>query len=49
MCSRTYSPARFMLMAGARSEPIITQAFVMNTQQEIQQALIDRNGTFVQN
>ena len=46
------SPARFMLMAGAPfGEPIVPYGpFVMNTQQEIQQALIDlRNGTFVQN
>ncbi len=44
--------ARFMLMAGAPfGEPIVPYGpFVMNTQQEIQQALIDlRNGTFVQN
>jgi len=43
---------RFMLMAGAPfGEPIVPYGpFVMNTQQEIQQALADlRNGTFVQN
>jgi redox-sensitive bicupin YhaK (pirin superfamily) len=42
---------RFMLMAGAPfREPIYPYGpFVMNTQQEIQQALMDlRNGTFVQ-
>ena len=41
-----------MLMAGAPfKEPIVPYGpFVMNTQEEIQQALIDlRNGTFVQN
>jgi hypothetical protein len=46
------SPARFMLIAGAPfKEPIFPYGpFVMNTQQEIQQALLDlRNGTFVQN
>jgi quercetin 2,3-dioxygenase len=46
------APARFMLMAGAPfNEPIVPYGpFVMNTQEEIQQALIDlRNGTFVQN
>jgi len=46
------SAARFMLMAGAPfKEPIFPYGpFVMNTQEEIQQALIDlRNGTFVQN
>lgn len=45
------SAARFMLMAGAPfKEPIFPYGpFVMNTQEEIQQALIDlRNGTFVQ-
>lgn len=45
-------PTRFMLMAGAPfREPIFPYGpFVMNTQAEIQQALIDlRNGTFVQN
>jgi len=44
--------ARFMLMAGAPfGEPIYPYGpFVMNTQEEIQQALSDlRNGTFVQN
>jgi len=44
--------ARFMLMAGAPfKEPIFPYGpFVMNTQEEIQQALLDlRNGTFVQN
>ena len=43
---------RFMLMTGAPfNEPIFPYGpFVMNTQAEIQQALIDlRNGTFVQN
>lgn len=43
---------RFMLMAGAPiREPIFPYGpFVMNTQEEIQQALLDlRNGTFVQN
>jgi redox-sensitive bicupin YhaK (pirin superfamily) len=42
---------RFMLMAGAPfEEPIVPYGpFVMNTQEEIQQAFIDlRNGTFVQ-
>jgi quercetin 2,3-dioxygenase len=46
------SQARFMLMAGAPfKEPIYPYGpFVMNTQEEIQQALMDlRNGTFVQN
>jgi redox-sensitive bicupin YhaK (pirin superfamily) len=46
------STARFMLIAGAPfKEPIFPYGpFVMNTQDEIQQALIDlRNGTFVQN
>jgi len=46
------SPARFMLMAGAPfHEPIFPYGpFVMNTREEIQQALADlRNGTFVQN
>ena len=41
-----------MLMAGAPfNEPVVPYGpFVMNTQEEIQQALIDlRNGTFVQN
>jgi redox-sensitive bicupin YhaK (pirin superfamily) len=45
------SPARFMLMTGAPfNEPIFPYGpFVMNTQEEIQQAIIDlRNGTFVQ-
>jgi redox-sensitive bicupin YhaK (pirin superfamily) len=44
------SPARFMLMAGAPfMEPIVPYGpFVMNTREEIQQALADlRNGTFV--
>lgn len=44
------SHVRFMLMAGAQiREPIAPYGpFVMNTQQEIQQALMDlRNGTFV--
>jgi redox-sensitive bicupin YhaK (pirin superfamily) len=46
------APARFMLMTGAPfREPIYPYGpFVMNTQAEIQQALLDlRNGTFVQN
>jgi redox-sensitive bicupin YhaK (pirin superfamily) len=46
------TPVRFMLMAGAPfKEPIFPYGpFVMNTQEEIQQALMDlRNGTFVQN
>lgn len=46
------SLVRFMLMTGAPfNEPIFPYGpFVMNTQAEIQQALIDlRNGTFVQN
>jgi len=45
------SSVRFMLMSGAPfKEPIFPYGpFVMNTQEEIQQALIDlRNGTFVQ-
>lgn len=45
------SPARFMLMAGAPfKEPIVPYGpFVMNTREEIQQALADlRNGTFVE-
>jgi hypothetical protein len=44
------SPVRFMLMAGAPfGEPIAPYGpFVMNTREEIQQALVDlRNGTFV--
>jgi redox-sensitive bicupin YhaK (pirin superfamily) len=43
---------RFMLMAGAPfNEPIVPYGpFVMNTEEEIRQALQDlRNGTFVQN
>jgi redox-sensitive bicupin YhaK (pirin superfamily) len=46
------SAVRFMLIAGAPfKEPIFPYGpFVMNTQEEIQQALLDlRNGTFVQN
>jgi hypothetical protein len=46
------SPVRFMLIAGAPfGEPIYPYGpFVMNTAEEIQQALRDlRNGTFVQN
>ena len=46
------SPVRFMLMAGAPfKEPIAPYGpFVMNTQEEIQQAFADlRNGTFVEN
>ena len=45
------APMRFMLMAGKPfKEPIVPYGpFVMNTMQEIQQALADlRNGTFVQ-
>jgi quercetin 2,3-dioxygenase len=45
------SPVRFMLMAGAPfGEPIAPYGpFVMNTREEIEQALADlRNGTFVQ-
>jgi redox-sensitive bicupin YhaK (pirin superfamily) len=48
----TGSAVRFMLMAGEPfKEPIFPYGpFVMNTQEEIQQALLDlRNGTFVQN
>jgi quercetin 2,3-dioxygenase len=44
-------PVRFMLMAGAPiGEPIVPYGpFVMNTREQIQQALSDlRNGTFVQ-
>jgi redox-sensitive bicupin YhaK (pirin superfamily) len=43
--------ARFLMMAGAPiKEPIVPYGpFVMNTQEEIQQAFIDlQNGTFVQ-
>jgi redox-sensitive bicupin YhaK (pirin superfamily) len=50
--ARLSAPARFMLVAGAPfKEPIFPYGpFVMNTQEEIQQALMDlRNGTFVQN
>jgi redox-sensitive bicupin YhaK (pirin superfamily) len=46
----TEKPARFMVMIGAPiKEPIFPYGpFVMNTQEEIQQALADlRNGTFV--
>lgn len=46
------SAARFMLMAGVPfGEPIVPYGpFVMNTAEEIQQALADlRSGTFVQN
>jgi hypothetical protein len=45
------TPVRFILMTGAPiREPIVPYGpFVMNTREEIQQALIDlRNGTFVQ-
>ena len=45
------TPVRFMLMAGAPiGEPIFPYGpFVMNTREEIQQALTDlRNGTFVE-
>ena len=45
------SPVRFMLMVGAPfGEPIVPYGpFVMNTREEIQQALSDlRNGTFIQ-
>lgn len=48
----TDSIARFMLMAGESiNEPIVPYGpFVMNTQEEIRQALKDlRNGTFVRN
>ena len=51
VCAGAGAPARFMLVAGAPfKEPIFPYGpFVMNTQEEIQQALIDlRNGTFVQ-
>jgi hypothetical protein len=44
------SSVRFMLMAGLPiMEPIVPYGpFVMNTPEEIQQALVDlRNGTFV--
>ena len=47
---KTLFGVRFMLMAGAPfKEPIVPYGpFVMNTPEEIQQALIDlRNGTFV--
>lgn len=46
------APARFMLMAGAAFREAIVPygPFVMNTAEEIQQALADlRNGTFVEN
>jgi redox-sensitive bicupin YhaK (pirin superfamily) len=46
------SSVRFMLMAGAPfHEPIVPYGpFVMNTEDEIRQALSDlRNGTFVEN
>ena len=46
------SGARFMLMAGGPfKEPIFPYGpFVMNTREEIQQALTElRNGTFVKN
>ena len=49
-CAAPASPARFMLMAGVPiREPIFPYGpFVMNTQEEIQQALQDlRSGTFV--
>lgn len=49
--STGYMPVRFMLMAGEPiGEPIVPYGpFVMNTREEIQQALTDlRNGTFVQ-
>jgi len=45
------TPVRFMLMAGAPfGEPVVPYGpFVMNTREQIQQALTDlRNGTFVQ-
>jgi redox-sensitive bicupin YhaK (pirin superfamily) len=45
------APARFMWMAGAPfNEPIVPYGpFVMNTREEIMQALADlRNGTFIQ-
>ena len=50
VCAGNASPVRFMLMSGAPiQEPIFPYGpFVMNTQEEIQQALADlRNGTFV--
>jgi redox-sensitive bicupin YhaK (pirin superfamily) len=46
------TPLRFMFMAGGPfGEPIVPYGpFVMNTPEEIQQALSDlRNGTFVNN
>jgi len=46
----TTDPVRFMLMAGAPfKEPIVPYGpFVMNTRQEIEQALTElRNGTFI--
>jgi hypothetical protein len=45
------TPTRFILMAGAPfGEPIVPYGpFVMNTREEIRQALADlRNGTFVE-
>jgi len=51
VCAGAGSQARFMLMAGAAfHKPIVPYGpFVMNTQEEIRQALADlRNGTFVQ-
>ena len=45
------SPLRFVLVAGSPiGEPIVPYGpFVMNTKEEIQQALADlKNGTFVQ-
>jgi len=50
--ARAGSHVRFMLMAGAPFKESIFPygPFVMNTREEIQQALLDlRNGTFVQN
>ena len=49
-CSAESSGVRFMLMAGAPfREPIAPYGpFVMNTNQEIQQAMYElRNGTFI--
>ena len=50
--SEADSPARFMLIAEAPFKEFIVPygPFVMNTQEEIMQALADlRNGTFVEN
>ncbi len=51
VCAGPNSPARFMLIAGAPiREPIVPYGpFVMNTEEEIRQTLMDiRNGTFAQ-